>query len=308
METLSETFTSFNPLKYGGLLMIKKSIWIKVFISAAFCITLLTGLFELKTLAANLAEKNTNRYVTIAHRGAAGYAPENTMAAFKKAVEMRADYFELDVQMSKDGELVVIHDTTVNRTTNIHSKEPVKVGNLTAAELKQLDTGSYFGSEFSGERIPAFKEVLDEFAGKIGMVIEIKAPELYPGIEEKIAAALIERNMDKPKDQKIVIQSFDFNSVKKIRKLLPEVTTAVLTKRKGDLTDSSLNELKSYADYVNTSRRLVTKNSVKKIHSYDMKIMPWTVRTKAQVNPLIKSGVDGIITDYPDYVPRQEPE
>lgn len=107
------------------------------------------------------------------------------MAAFEKALQMKADYIELDVQMSKDGELVIIHDTTVNRTTDIDSELPVAVKNLTLAELRKLDAGSFFAPQFAGERIPTFEEVLDRYKGKIGMLIELKEPARYPGIEEK---------------------------------------------------------------------------------------------------------------------------
>ena len=122
----------------------------------------------------------------VAHRGATGYAPENTIAAFDLAVDMKADYIEIDVQRSKDGELVVIHDTTVNRTTNGSGK----VGALTFEQLRSLDTGSFKGEQFAGEQIPTFEEILDRYHGKIGILIELKAPELYPGIEEQVAEAL----------------------------------------------------------------------------------------------------------------------
>lgn len=285
-----------------------KGKWKRLIATSVVCTGLLNGLLSTNAMASGLpeetADENAHQYETVAHRGASGYAPENTMAAFEKAVEMKADYFELDVQMSKDGELVVIHDTTVNRTTDIDSEEPVKVGSLTLEELKQLDAGSYFGEEFTGERIPTLEEVLDEFRGKIGIVIEIKAPYLYPGIEQKIANVLIERGMDKPNNEKLMIQSFDFSSVKKIHKLLPEVPTAVLTWKSEDITDSALKEFTEYADYVNTSLGLVTKELVDRIHSLGMGIMPWTVRDAEQVSPLLNAGVDGIITDYPDYVPK----
>lgn len=187
----------------------------------------------------------------IAHRGASGYAPENTVAAFDKARKMKADYIELDVQMSKDGKLVVIHDTTVNRTTDIDSEAPVKVKDLTLKELRKLDAGSYFGPQFTGERIPTFEKVLDRYKGKIGLLIELKEPALYPGIEEKVAAALKKRKMDKPKNGKVIVQSFDFQSVRRIHELLPSVPTGVLTSRPSDLTDAKLNEFAGYANYVN---------------------------------------------------------
>lgn len=141
--------------------------------------------------------------VNIAHRGASGHAPENTMAAFEKAFEMKADYIEIDVQMTKDGELIAIHDTTVNRTTNGTGS----VGDYTLEEIQQLDAGSWFGQEFVGERIPTFEEIIDTYRGKIGLLIELKSPELYPGVEEKVAEALMERNMHKPNNEKKLLSS-----------------------------------------------------------------------------------------------------
>jgi len=107
----------------------------------------------------------------IAHRGASAYAPENTLAAFKKAQEMGADWFELDCQLSKDQEVVIMHDETVDRTTNGHGN----IRDLTLYELKQLDAGSWKGPEFAGERIPTLAQCLDLAKFKIGVYIELKS-------------------------------------------------------------------------------------------------------------------------------------
>src|SRR5690606_12553784 len=154
----------------------------------------------------------------VAHRGATGYAPENTIASFDLAVDMKADYIEIDVQRSKDGKLVLIHDTTVDRTTDGTGK----VGDLTFEQLRTLDAGSWKGKQFTGEPIPTFEEILDRYHGKVGILIELKAPELYPGMEEQVAKALIERNLHKPQNEKIIIQSFNFESIKKMDQLLPK--------------------------------------------------------------------------------------
>ncbi|MED4730613.1 glycerophosphodiester phosphodiesterase family protein [Aneurinibacillus migulanus] len=265
--------------------------------------SMLTGLFAVPTLdTPALASKHepTHKIDVVAHRGAAGYAPENTMAAFHKGVEMKADYIELDVQMTKDGHLVIIHDNAVDRTTNGTGK----VGELTLQELRALDAGSKFNPAFAGERIPTFEEVLDEFHGKTGLLIELKSPELYPGIEEKVAIALRERNMDKPANEKIIVQSFNFESMKTFRQLMPNMPIGVLTSSASDLTDEKLDEFATYANYVNPSQKLVTKQVVERVHARDMDISAWTVRKKEEVKPLLDAGVDDIITDYPDYVPH----
>jgi glycerophosphoryl diester phosphodiesterase len=234
----------------------------------------------------------------VAHRGASGYAPENTIAAFDKAVEMKADYIEIDVQRSKDGELVLIHDTTVDRTTDGTGK----VGDLTLDELRNLDAGSWKGEQFTGEKIPTFDEILDRYHGKIGILIELKAPELYPGIEESVAKALKAKNLDKPSNEKIIIQSFNFESVKKMNDLLPKVPMGVLTSSRTHTTPMALQEFSTYADYFNPSYTIVSKELVNEVHDLGMKISSWTVRSQETADFLLEMGVDAIITDYPDYV------
>ena len=234
----------------------------------------------------------------VAHRGASAYAPENTIAAFDKAVEMKADYIEIDVQRSKDGKLVVIHDTTVDRTTDGSGK----VGNLTFKELRNLDAGSWKGEQFTGAQIPTFGEILDRYHGKIGILIELKAPELYSGIEENLAKKLKERHLDKPQNEKIIVQSFNHNSMKKMNKLLPKVPIGVLTSSSTDTTEQALQEFSTYADYFNPSYGIVTPDLVNQVHSLGMKIGSWTVRSQETAKFLLDGGVDAIITDYPDYV------
>ncbi|NKE06903.1 glycerophosphodiester phosphodiesterase [Mesobacillus selenatarsenatis] len=269
----------------------------KTLIGTGFALTLMLSPFQ-QALAAEPTTGELRQFDTVAHRGAAGYAPENTIAAFDKGLEMKADYIEIDVQRSKDGELVVIHDTTVDRTTDGTGK----VGELTLEELRSLDAGSFKGEQFAGEKIPTFEEILERYQGKIGILIELKAPELYPGIEEAVAQELKERNLDKPQNDKIIIQSFNFESMKKMDVLLPKVPIGVLTYSGLHTTDAALQEFAKYADLFNPSYGLVSKELVDKVHSLGMEIQSWTVRSPEAAQFLIDMKVDGIITDYPDYV------
>ncbi len=234
----------------------------------------------------------------VAHRGATAYAPENTIAAFDLAVDMKADYIEIDVQRSKDGELVLIHDTTVDRTTDGTGK----VGELTFEQLRSLDAGSWKGEQYEGEPIPTFEEILDRYRGKVGILIELKAPELYPGIEKQVAEALKERNLDKPQNEKIIIQSFNFESMKTTNELLPLVPIGVLTSNRAHTTPEALQEFSTYADWLNPSYGIVTEELVNQVHSLGMKIGSWTVRSQEAADFLFEMKVDAIITDYPDYV------
>jgi glycerophosphoryl diester phosphodiesterase len=251
-----------------------------------------------QAFAAEPATGERKQVDNIAHRGATGYAPENTIAGFDLAVDMKADYIEIDVQRSKDGELVVIHDTTVDRTTDGTGK----VGDLTVDYLRSLDAGSWKGEQFAGEPIPAFEEILDRYHGKVGILIELKAPELYPGIEEQVADALKARNLDKPQNEKIIIQSFNFDSMKTMDRLLPKVPIGVLTSKRADTTAEALQEFSAYADWFNPSYGIVTKELVNQVHTLGMQIGSWTVRSQEAADFLFEMEVDAIITDYPDYV------
>ncbi|MFD1707352.1 glycerophosphodiester phosphodiesterase [Siminovitchia sediminis] len=245
------------------------------------------------------SRQQQQKMMNIAHRGASGHSPENTMAAFQKGFEMKADYIEMDVQMTKDGELVIIHDTTVDRTTDGTGN----VGELTFEEMRQLDAGSWFHDNYAGEKVPSFVEVLDAFRGKTGILIEIKAPELYPGIEEKVAEALKERNMHQPNHQKIIIQSFNHESMKKSKELLPQVPHGVLAGRGwAKVTDEQLAEFASYADYFNPNMTIVTPELVDRVHKAGMMMFPYTSRTQEQADHLFQLNVDGIVTDFPEHV------
>lgn len=241
-------------------------------------------------------------WVNIAHRGASGYAPENTMASFVKAFDMGADMLELDVQLSKDGEVVVIHDSTVERTTDGQGE----VGGLTLEELRRLDAGSWYDSSFKGEIIPTLAEVLEHFGGRIGLLIELKSPSRYPGIEQKVAgdlrryAAQTEGQMYK---DLMIVQSADTDSLVRFRQLMPDIPLGVVITSAGDLSKQRLDNMKAYADYVSISMRLVSKGLVQKIHQSGMKTMVWTIRDMLQIPYVLQINVDGIITDYPDRVP-----
>jgi len=258
------------------------------------------SIFTTPAFAQSSEANAKNQDVTnVAHRGASGHAPENTIAAFQTAFDMKADYIEIDVQMTKDGELVVIHDNTLDRTTNGSGF----VGDYTLEELKQLDAGSWFGEEYAGEQIPTFEEVLDAFRGKIGILVEVKSPELYPGIEEKVADAIKERNMHKPNNNKVIIQSFNHNFVQASKSLLPSMPHGVLVGANwADVTDEALAEFAAYADYFNPTIDMATPDLVERIHNAGMKTWVYTVREPEQADYLLELGVDGIITDFPDYV------
>ncbi|MCE4956347.1 glycerophosphodiester phosphodiesterase [Macrococcoides caseolyticum] len=240
------------------------------------------------------------KVMNIAHRGASGYAPENTLAAYDQAVAMNADYFEIDLQLTKDGHLVSIHDTTLARTTNGHGF----VGATTLSKIKALDAGSYFDPKFSNEKVPTFDEILKRYKGaRTGILVEVKSPELYPGIENKIKSALEQYHLTNGANNKIIIQSFNHDYIKKSKALLPNIKHGVLVSAASLKTsDAHLKAFRRYADYYNPSYKLINKDLVDRAHRIGLKVEPYTIRNQEQIAPLMAAGVDGIITDYPDYM------
>ena len=236
----------------------------------------------------------------VAHRGASGYAPENTVAAFDKAIEMNADFIEVDVQRSKDGKLVIIHDPTVDRTTDGAGK----VKDLTLKQLKRLDAGSWKGSQFKGEKIPTFEEIIKRYRKKTGILMDVKYPKRYPGIEKQIAEILKKHKLEQPKKGEIIIQSFNHKSMKKMKQLLPKVPIGVLITKKAHTKEKAIEEFASYADYYNPNYQILTKELVEKANAKGMKVFPWSVRSFDAIQFVLDMNTAAIITEYPEFVNR----
>ena len=229
--------------------------------------------------------------ISVAHRGASSFAPENTLAAFQKGIDLGADFLECDVHMSKDGELIIIHDETVNRTTNGSGL----VRDFTLEELKQLDAGTRFHQDFAGESLITLNELLEQFYGKVGILIELKNPSFNIGIEEKVVE-LLEQYADL---QSIVVQSFDVNSMKRIHELNSDVQIAVLMKTSIlPISSKYLDELTSFATFINFNIATVNKRVVEQIHQRGGKVLVWSKKDQRLIQKAIRYGVDGIITDF----------
>jgi glycerophosphoryl diester phosphodiesterase len=258
------------------------------------CLVLLVGFNGQR-----LQQVELNGIMSIAHRGASSYAPENTQSAFRKGLELGADFLECDVHLSKDGMLIIMHDETVDRTTD--GKGFIK--DMTLEELKRLDAGRKFGDAFEGEKIITLDEFLDEFYGKIGLIIEIKKPKLYPGIEEKVVA-LLEKYDDL---SNIIIQSFDVESMRKTHGLLPDVQIAVLMKPSALLLSTKkIEDLTSFATYINFNISYTNKWLVDQVHKYDGKVLVWSKKDHLLIAKAFQYGVDGIITDFSKW-PTNDP-
>ncbi len=269
----------------------------------------------------------------IAHRGGSAYRPENTLAAFRNAIALKAHWFELDCTLTKDGEVVVIHDDTLARTTG---GVPGEVKDYTLAEMKRYDVGSWFGPEYGAERFPSLGESLDLAKGKIGVYIEIKnsdddskltggiladfkdAPRLFPEhgdeilkrieasgsrnleLARKVIALVRERKMEK----QIVIQSFSAIVCAVALIEAPELRTELLA-------SSSEKDPQQWGRFVawlrlldphgfNPNKNDVTEALVRDLHAQGKTIAPWTVNEPADMARLARWGVDSLITDKPD--------
>ena len=229
--------------------------------------------------------------LNVAHRGASALAPENTMAAFERAVELGADALELDLHLTRDNELVVIHDDTLDRTTD--GSGPVHQRSL--GELMRLDAGRWFGEGFAGQRIPRLAEVLDRFAGRVPLALEIKAGStFFPGIEEKVVSALRQHGAI---DQGAVA-SFDHYALRRLKEIEPTIRTAALLVGRPVSLSALAGPAK--ADGLALEASFVTKTEVEACRASGLQLVVWVVNDPAQMRHFIKLGVDGIITDYPD--------
>ena len=228
--------------------------------------------------------------MVIAHRGGKVWAPENTMAAFRKSLELEVGGIELDIHKCKSGELVVIHDETIDRTTD--GKGLIK--DLTYQELKKYSAGKWFDPKFKNEKIPLLNDVLSLIDGKTHLFIEVKnAPVKYPGLEDDLINLL--KNYKHKK--MITVISFDHEFLREFHKKAPEYKTAFL-----DV--AIVSDIGRYARSIGASGwnpgfGEIRADAVRRAHEEGLKVNPWTVNGKKAWKEALSMGVDGIITDDP---------
>ncbi len=254
------------------------------------------------------AERVGPTVLVVAHRGGAALAPENTLAAFENAIKIGVDQVECDVHLSKDGELVVMHDPDVSRTTNGTGQ----IGQMTLAEIKKLNDAAKFGNgSWPEQEVPTLGQVLDLVKGKASIQIEIKLAAgnaRYPGIEKKVADALYAKGMT---DKAIVI-SFDFPTLKDVKAIDPRVKTGALvnaqwmTARMTKSPEEVVGEViqATSADYFMPTSGSVTEALVKATHARGLKMGVWTVDAPQDMRRLAGFGVDAITSNRPDELKR----
>ena len=225
----------------------------------------------------------------IAHRGASGLAPENTMASFIKAVEIGTDWFELDVWLSKDDSLMLMHDEAVSRTTGAGGTIPT----MTYEQLRTLDAGSWFSPLFAGEKIPTLAEALDlalRASYRVGVVIEIKSNA--PTVVEKVVAAVQQRGLQ----DRVIISSFNYSHISKSKQIDPSIPVQLF----GSITLTQIRQVDGIGgEWVGTNGAITTA-LLDSAHARGMKMNKWTINSAAEMTNLIKQGVDAITTNFPD--------
>ena len=228
----------------------------------------------------------------IAHRGASGYAPENTMAAFRLALDMGAKAVELDVHQTRDHELVVIHDEDLKRV----GKKKLRVRDLTYKELCTVDVGSWFDEDFAEERVPRLTDVCDLIEGKAELHLEIKkGSKLYGGIEERIVDLIQRRKAWST----TLVSSFDHAALYSVRSLDERVRIGYLLGMTGMKTAlREMAELK--AESLNFSTRQIDARWIRECRMRGLRTLVYTVNTRKELQRVDRLGADGVFANFPE--------
>jgi glycerophosphoryl diester phosphodiesterase len=259
-------------------------------------------------VAAPIVPQDSESPILIGHRGGAGVAPENTLAAFKAGSQSGAAFVELDVQLSSDGVPFIFHDETPARTTNVAEVFPERVNDPITSfswnELQQLDAGSYFSADFAGEKIPHFDAVPDVLTGDAGVFIEIKSPSKSPGVEQVVADALATDPEWSALDRagKIEVLGFDATSNKLFAELAPEVPLQQLT---GSVPSAAvLADYATYADSFGTSYRTLDAAGATRVKEAGLGLGVYTVNSAEAADVSLELGVERITGDFPEQINR----
>lgn len=253
-----------------------------------------------KFVNSNTITANPTHIKVIAHRGASSQAPENTLASIQTALDLNADMIEIDIHLTKDNKLIVLHDETLERTTNGTGN----VSGYTLKELKTLDAGSWFSKEFLGEQLPTLAEVLALINGRAICLIEIKweQEKPYHGIEEKIVNEIINHNAI----AWTIVQSFESSYLSKINHINPEIKLGKLLTGSWNFPFPFHYDFKfnwgaysppSYISWVNFYYKRSTSSFIKKLHHKGVKVAVFTPNSKTDIIKQVNMGVDALITN-----------
>jgi len=244
-------------------------------------------------MTGNSSEVGSASPMVIAHRGARDVAPENTLAAFAAAISAGADGIELDVQACASGEIVVLHDSSVDRTTNGTGS----LATMSFAALRRLDAGKWFSDRFAGERVPTLDEALDLAKGNLIVNIEIKGSQWRDtGVESKVARIVHAHDMI----DDVLISSFNPTALFRIRRAAPELQRALLYGPRASLPFSRAWARRCLAlDALHPQYTLISESFMRGARHVGYKVNAWTVNEPDDMRRMISLRVDGIITDHP---------
>jgi len=279
---------------------------------------------------------------SIAHRGASAYRPEHTEAAYRLAIDQKVDFVEQDLGVTKDGQLICIHDDSLERTTNVAevfpdrsttialgSRTPAKhwlVNDFTLAEVKRLDAGKWFTPEYAGARLLTFQEAIDLVRAHpgFGMYPELKSPQLYKsrGIDQvKLFVDAVKKNgLEKPDSLKttpVIIQSFDEEAIRRVSVDLPTIPRVFLTSSDDDVSEARLRALARFSTGIAPEKFVIARHPemVARAHAAGLTVTSWTFRSDEKTDYpdvsaemahfLYDLGIDALFTNNPDRFPRR---
>ena len=250
-----------------------------------------------------MAKEKHKDILNVSHRGASGYAPEHTLVSYDMGEKMHGDYIEIDLQMTKDGQLIAMHDEKLDRTTDGTGN----VKGYTLEQIKQLDAGSWFNErypqyakpEYEGLKVPTLEEVFQKFGKNANYYIETKSPNIYPGMETELLRLVNEYKINK---KTLLVQSFSQESLKIMHDLDSSVKLVQLLSYKSNatVTDAQIAEVKKYAMGVGPNHTYLNEEYIQKIVGSGLEIHPYTVNDKERMKQLIDWGVTGMFTNFPD--------
>jgi len=277
----------------------------------------------------------------IAHRGASGYAPEHTVAAYDLAIEQKADFVEPDLAVSKDGALICLHDDTLERTTNVEEVYPTRfsasmkgrngekrwiANDFTVEEIKKLDAGSWFDPRFAGAQVPTWDEMVARVQTHpgVGVYPELKSPPLYTARGIDMARIFVDsvrkHGLDRPESLRatpVIVQSFDRPTIKRMSVELPTIPRVFLTSDDEDVSDVRLKDLATFATGIGPEKKVIAAHPdmVARAHKLGLTVTAWTFRADEKTTYksvqdemaqfLYTFGIDALFTNNPDRFPRR---
>jgi len=242
---------------------------------------------------------DSNNLLMIAHRGASLHAPEHTIEAYDLARENKADYIEIDLQMTKDNELIAMHDEKVDRTTNGTGK----ISELTLNHIKKLDAGKWFDRELNGLSVATLEEIIQKFGTDVNYYIETKYPKNNFKMEKLLIKTLREYELLENASQgNVVIQSFSEESLRKIKELDDKIPLIQLQgyDEIATISKNELEHINNYAVGIGVNSESITKEFVEKVSNQGILVHAYTVNDLSEMNRLKELGVNGIFTDNKD--------